>query len=326
MATGKSSIPRSLAVLIESDVHFQEELDKHKLNGTPYKRAPIAKEMTTLTLDNKNLYRHWMNTDTSKIEAEFDKKYRQAALNITEDRIEVIRRVRLWGWMMGQRFNRDDTDRPYTEEMINSIIKNLEHRGKENFALEARGRRIKSARLVNPDRVRNALSEGRGRNIREVYIEVTATFPNRETNLLIGFDEVAQFISMLPERAKSVEHAHKILKPKGIGPKTDAKRQGEWFFIPASKTAIKQIEAKVKRNPRSVVHGPINGSSHWRSTTTHRGTYVNLDGTRYAIGIITDSRKGRHEPLILSGWHKVIRNNEIQPRGTTATQRTRYWD
>jgi len=51
---------------------------------------------------------------------------------------------------------------------------------------------------------------------------------------------------------------------------------------------------------------------------------VTAYGGRYAIGPIVDTRKGHHKPLMLDGWHKVMRNTEVVAKRAAAPRR--HWD
>lgn len=58
--------------------------------------------------------------------------------------------------------------------------------------------------------------------------------------------------------------------------------------------------------------------------SSHIGLWVRHGSHRYALGLIMDTRVGRHEPLVLAGWHEIVRNREVV--SVTAQSRQRYWD
>jgi hypothetical protein len=121
-----------------------------------------------------------------------------------------------------------------------------------------------------------------------------------------------------------VEDAHKALRPKGVP--ASAKRQGEWFFIPATKDELAAIERSLhwhavhpSLNPS--VRGVRHGSLEWNSS--HYATTLGTKSGVFAIGHVIDNRKSnRHSPLLLNGWHRVVRNAEV----INAAAITRYWD
>lgn len=123
----------------------------------------------------------------------------------------------------------------------------------------------------------------------------------RITNLLVGMDETHNFISIVPgdeNDVYGVVKAHQILRN---GAPRDAKRQGEWFFIPTPQAFVKRATKK------ALVH---NG---------HRTTHVVAQyaedewGRMYARGKVTETREGRHAPLDLGEtWHRVEHNGEVE--------------
>lgn len=169
-----------------------------------------------------------------------------------------------------------------------------------------------------------------------VVATVVANAPDATWTFLLGQDEDAQFISALPKRVRSVNAAHKALRPKGISEKTT--RQGEWFFVPATRTEAKKLDAFVAQNPSNVE--PVwlgaaddkvfNSSRTWtkdepehdQETDTSHAAYtsIHMDGHLYVTGFVVDDRtpegrNSRHEPLWLEDWHRVVRNLEIQVPG-----------
>jgi len=131
--------------------------------------------------------------------------------------------------------------------------------------------------------------------------------PETTTAFLVGIDESSHFISQLPELATSVEEAHEILKPEGLG--DNYLRQGEWFFVPVTDPlVVEDLDDRLRRSldrRRSAAFGEMERDS------SHQGIAVPAYGGRYAIGPIIDTRKGHHKLLMLDGWHKVMRNTEV---------------
>ena len=75
---------------------------------------------------------------------------------------------------------------------------------------------------------------GENRRLHATRVRATMEAPKSNTHLLMGYDEMRQFIAALPGRASTVEEAHALLRPS-VGER--ALRQGEWFFEPAARRA-----------------------------------------------------------------------------------------
>jgi hypothetical protein len=150
----------------------------------------------------------------------------------------------------------------------------------------------------------------------------TVVVPATETCMLVGIDEKAHFICALPEMVYSVTAAHKQLKPDAAKGKKNVKRQGEFFFIPASKTELKQLR-KTKLERDSYNDSPIHVALERRST--HFAVVAKRIGKKLFTNIeVYDSRSSRHDPLVLEQWHEVVRNNEIpMPQHENSAV---YWD
>lgn len=258
-------------------------LAKSKLTvGDPYRRAPFATEIATLNLSNANQVRFW--NGHAEVDVFGDRKHRQAVVVVAEEEREITRRVGIW--------NRSG-DKPSGWQL------------RQSFPIS-----IPNAHLVHWEDL-NVQDDPRwGRH----YYDVTMEAPAATNHFLVGYDESSQFIAALPEAAESVEHAHEILRPEGVP--ADALRQGEWFFVPATKDESKRCWEKVTRRPDAM------DMRRFERFSTHRGTTVLLDKQRFAIGVVHDTRRSRHHPLMLPDWHKVVRNREIVSRNVTG----RNWD
>lgn len=174
-------------------------------------------------------------------------------------------------------------------------------------------------------------------------IPILATVPTTTQYFLVGRDELAQFVCALPKEAKTVEEAHKILRPKGVP--EGSLRQGEFFFVPVSAKHRKTLQALEKKNPKIgkrehswEPNGLEPNSSHRaeRRLVLVSGKVENLNNfqisrfgsqeykTEYKTlvkGKIADIRTGHHSPLVLDDWHYAIRNTELQ-----APPKARRWD
>jgi hypothetical protein len=156
------------------------------------------------------------------------------------------------------------------------------------------------------------------------YIEhkETVTVSKTETCMLVGIDEKAHFICALPEMVYSVTAAHKQLKPDAAKGKKNVKRQGEFFFIPASKTELKQL-SKTKLERDSYNDSPTHVALE-RSSTHFAVVAKRIGKKLFANMEIYDERSSRHDSLVLEQWHEVVRNNEIpMPQHENKAV---YWD
>lgn len=128
---------------------------------------------------------------------------------------------------------------------------------------------------------------------------------------LIGCDENKHFISALKKCVETVPAAHKELRPKGLSNK--AVRQGEWFFDPVSqKKAIKLLTHRKHRHDSYDDVELEFGSSH----RAEYAIYGQNGRIAYAVGKITDTRRGYHKPLFLETVCRVVRNNEKKLQNT----------
>lgn len=168
-------------------------------------------------------------------------------------------------------------------------------------------------------------------------VAVRRRTPGSKRHLLAGLDERQLFLAQLPRGVSTVREAHLTLK-SGIvtfaeGQGAKAVRQGEWFFLEASKEEARQIEDGLARNllilERNVPIGPFTVSGarfgRGRRVRQFRGNphtadeLVVLPGVPTANGFPVRERdvfiRGRvrhvdHATVSFSNWQKVIRNAE----------------
>lgn len=283
MATGTEIQERSRVLC--------DELMDADLLAAPYTRAPLTREAFAVNL-NRNVVRLW--TGEAEIDAHPHKPRRQAVLNIEEGKRTIVR----GGISLG--FIRPGMKLPEAAE--------LRRRAGQNFGVN-----IPNAKFT-VGKVKKTTERWADRV--NLSAEVTATASGTKLSLLVGWDETRQFISALPERVESVQEAHELLR--GAAP-SQAKRQGEWFFVPISANERLLInDALSNRGDQPFTSDRLEPlSSH------HASCLIRVAGERYAVGVIHDTRGTRHAPLILPDWHRVMRNREItMPQGV----RRQYWD
>jgi hypothetical protein len=119
---------------------------------------------------------------------------------------------------------------------------------------------------------------------------------------LCSMDEDSYFVTKLSVRANTIDGAFRSLKPKEVQQwenknKTQARRQGEWFFIPTDLTRIKGMRKK------GLPLWKEDGNKHVASK------YIMVDGKHYVSGYISHSQ------------HKYVRfhNNVYEAIMNTAT-------
>ena len=91
-------------------------------------------------------------------------------------------------------------------------------------------------------------------------VRATMDVPESSTHLLMGYDEVRQFIAALPARASTVEEARR-LRPTSANLPSD---KGEWFFDPATPAELASIRRARKCGALAVFVPLEPGSSHRR--------------------------------------------------------------
>ncbi|MFW9875898.1 MAG: hypothetical protein ACFFG0_22580 [Candidatus Thorarchaeota archaeon] len=160
--------------------------------------------------------------------------------------------------------------------------------------------------------------------------EIIDTTPPELRKYLIGHDEISLFMCELPStESNTVKEAHEELKPRRVKKlkRANIKRQGEWFFVPISKSekAIlhrgmiiynKQIEGSAGKPHMASEIVYIRNRSEARLSTIERLSH------QFVRGSITHPD---HFPLELRKWHRVYRNLEVQRRGSNGISIIHGW-
>lgn len=279
-----------------------KELRKADLKAKEYARGPAGLRPFVISIqerkDSPGLFRTW--TGAAEIEVHPNRRAKQAVITANELERDITRDVKLSSW---DRIEPVQTDRTNQDALSNFPV-----------ALGANERNAKwdygemhSVKKVN---IRGAKSSDYRWDFR---IPVTATVPASGQSLLVGMDETHYFVCALPETATSVRHAHEMLRPSTAHRK-GVVRQGEWFFIPVNNEKL--ATALLTRIGDVRFERLEFGSTHMTNILTH-------GNSRYAIGVVQDARKGRHEPLLLNRFHQIVRNKEVTVL-TPVPQR--HWD
>lgn len=127
---------------------------------------------------------------------------------------------------------------------------------------------------------------------------------------LLGMDECHLFISELDESEgpiNQVKEAHRALKPQIVRKNekniSSIKRQGEWFFIPATKEELNKIGENYVRIEKKTRIGKRGGNPHIADQ------YLALD-----IGVFVKGKicHPEHHTIKLHGWYRVEGNREAR--------------
>ncbi len=138
---------------------------------------------------------------------------------------------------------------------------------------------------------------------------------------LMGMDESHLFIAELPKNlgvVNKIKDAHKVLKPDAVleneKDTNRIKRQGEWFFIPATPAEIMIIED----NSNLIEKKMQLGINSWRGKNSHiADLLINIRGDQFATEKISHIE---HKTLKLHGWFRVVRNNEARSSAISGNQ------
>lgn len=171
-------------VMVNQDVVERSEHLAHQLGGLdtrPYLKAPVAAE---------NLHCQYRVASDPGLGGSghyFGQRRRKAVVNITEGNREITRDFEV------ARVDRDFET--LTEAQRVGVLR--------QFPVF-----VPNADLVGC----SVLGRGRG-PYGSARVRDTVRAPKSSVSLLMGFDEVRQFIAALPTRAWSVEQAHRLLDP-----------------------------------------------------------------------------------------------------------------
>lgn len=285
-----------------SDDSFIKELQKNNIVISKYTKGPLGSRIFALGINGhtkhpEGIIKVW----PAKTEIEINpvKKLRQTILNVHEDKRTVARDI--------GPFNISQHRNTY-QQLIGTF------RGRVTLP------NINGLKFYTENVLSNNI---KGTKVKTISGTVIVELPKTDQSFLIGMDETHNFISMLPKKASSVEEAHEILRPK-VSDK--AIRQGEFFFDPVvSHKILERLDEKMS-NMRWYRNGWRILMTNLESRSSHIGVLTQrINGQLYAFGMVLDTRKGRHAPLLLNTWHKVVRNREVVIRNAVRT-RTRTWD
>lgn len=146
--------------------------------------------------------------------------------------------------------------------------------------------------------------------------------PEEERRFLCGADESRLFIAQV-RHGGTVTEAHAALKPEEVVDAEErrlgvVRRQGEWFFLPASSADAEQIREYVETHPRALEQeAPIGrgGTPHLADAIVRVDRRERRGGRElrlpevYVMGWV---RHPDHSALYLERWHKAVHNAEVE--------------
>jgi hypothetical protein len=302
------------AVAVESaPTSLVNRLRQAGIRAAEYKRGPFGRDVFALSIQPRHSEGTvTVNQGTAGITVRGDKARRQAVVSVIEkDRVVVRNTAAHFSDRLTASVELGD--RPSIGEIHRSL--------RENFtAIMPVGTSWSYGRCSYSSTEQVSYGQQTTYAL-HVKCKVTARVNNQTTNhFLIGMDETRNFIAALPDKPRSVKHAHKMLRPARL--RKDSLRQGEWFFEP-----IRNAKLKTQLSRFAIILKP----TRLENTTHHAKTAIKYNGVLYAIGFITDDRRGHHAPTLLKDWHKVVRNKEATIKVSPAQRERvvrmrRTWD
>lgn len=277
---------------------LKEKLESVGITVSEYARGPLGKDNFTLNISG-NKIRFWKGTAEVKIRT--NKRKRQCLLTVRE-KARVIK-----------------------EKVTRSSYYDMDKCNTLKEAKEALAIHSWNSRLSVPDSTFHVVGFKQsnyidyvGSNIinGKIVFDVEHRTKDTTTTFLVGYDESSSnkpFICQLEDNPDSFADAYQSLLPKGVTLKDGYKRQGEWFFNPVGEKLSRKLNTLVNKAKWTTVDYNHNFSG----SSTHRSLIVRHKSKNYALGVVKENRKGRHEDLILNGWHEVARNNEVEQDNVT---------
>jgi hypothetical protein len=140
---------------------------------------------------------------------------------------------------------------------------------------------------------------------------------SRKRHYLCGLDERQLFIAELPRGVPTVRDAHRVLKAEEVllaEGKRRVRRQGEWFFLELTPEERKHLERALAQGAivrKQAIGG--GGNPHTADEITRIPAQPLEHG--HPVRALDVFVRGRvrhvdHKTLVLSDWHKVVRNTE----------------
>jgi len=136
---------------------------------------------------------------------------------------------------------------------------------------------------------------------------------------LVGMDESHLFVAQLTTRATTVADAHAGLRPKVLEQRPEARRQGEWFFVPVTPGELHVVQKAAKRfTHRKVAIGSqlaARGRPHVVDQLVRLQSRT--AGERPLEFVRGKVRHPDHATIELAEWMRVFMNTEDRAVGAT---------
>lgn len=319
-ATAEKS-PKEIAV--EATAATVSKLKAFGITAEPYKAAPLNSETTGINLNRGGTkLRLWIGSNT-QLRIAGSKRHRQAVLWVDEPArtVSTARMVQLSSWQLDlfasierKRVSKKEKREQYLST-LHSEYWDVHH---VNVGYEVSHRSVRVSVSDNDlDKLVEFVKAGKNKDgfwpdYFKIRVEWRIRVRKTSNTMLLGYDEERMFVCMLPERVDTVPQAHEALKPEGWN-KT-WRRHGEFFLKPVSPDLETELTVELARKGEKYRHrhndmGLEPYSTHTADAMLKRGR------TRYVIGTVRDSRRGRHADIELLSWHEVVRNREVVVSG-----------
>ena len=272
--------------IFERSLQLAKQLRGFGLDARPYENTPLEPEIFTVAIESRQI-RPWAGAATFQVVG--DAKRRQAVVNVSEAGRQITREYHVSSHLLRSAGSHDKRA---------DIVAH-------HFPVFVPGGHMTGFAVLADHRRQQATK-----------VRATMDVPKSSTHLLMGYDEVRQFIAALPARASTVAEAHVLLRPQVS---QGALRQGEWFFDPATAAEFASIR-RARKCGAQAVFGPLEPGS------SHRASVLLVEGQRFAIGKVVDNRVGHHRPVLLTDWHRVVRNSELGPPARSRRRAGMLWD
>jgi len=306
--------------IAEESREFAEEIATNaNFNCSGYSRNPLVGSNFILNNLHGKEVKLW-KTPIAEVETFTDKGNKQAVFNIFEEKRVLTKTTKetMYTSHLEEYLSLSEVD---FKKKINSLW--IHHNPITTFTPGAKS--TSSVSLTKEElKAKVKRSESRYDYVL-VPVNHKVVVPKTELTVLAGIDETQHFICALSEKATSVAHAHKLLRPQGL--KGSTKRQGEWFFEPCFIKNCRELDQRLMSDLTGPKYKRTINVLLERDSTHEAQLLVRIGNETFVRGEINDHRKGRHHPLVLEDWHKVVRNNEVViPFEEQLRGRARYWD
>jgi hypothetical protein len=280
-----------------------EKLKKYNIRAKAYSKPPAGKDVFVISIKPDHPEGTILiNQGNAKIQVRGDAAQRQAAITVREQGRVVTRKV------TKGHYSRIEPGPQEQKRILINAFPTVMPSGTKWTVKD-----IKMNKVVQPPSSVATDSTNQPQTWRITGIVTARVIRRTVMHFLVGMDETHHFVSPLSKHARSVLHAHGMLRPLAAKRKMGkgAKRQGEWFFVKLTKEELAEVE-KIAENQSRIQDRQLGKTTH-RAKSAVRGK----KGIIYAIGLIADTRRGRHEHLWLSTWHKVVRNKEAKMKASS---------